>query len=124
AKFQTSLMELFSHHGWGLMKFDLTKHDQGLILVSTADPIFAALLPAEEKPTQPVDSLMAGILGGFFADIFQQDLDCVQTKCRALGHDASVFVIGLSNRLAGVPAWQEAGKSHEQILKELANLRV
>ncbi|MGL4422408.1 MAG: hypothetical protein ACRCZF_17190, partial [Gemmataceae bacterium] len=22
AKFQTSLMELFSHHGWGLMKFD------------------------------------------------------------------------------------------------------
>jgi hypothetical protein len=35
-----------------------------------------------------------------------------------------VFVVGLTTRLAGVPAWQEAGKGHDQILRELASVRV
>jgi uncharacterized protein len=124
AKFQAHLTELFSHHGWGKVTLDLSRHDQGLIVVGVSDPIFAAILKPDEKPTQPVDSLMAGILAGLFTELFGQDLDCYQTKCKALGHGDSVFVVGLTSRLAGVPAWQEAGKAHDQILRELANVRV
>jgi uncharacterized protein len=124
AKFQATLSDFFSHHGWGHVNIDLTRHDQGLVLLTMDQPIFASIVKPGERPDQPVDSLMAGIFGGFFATIFEQDLDCVQTKCKARGEDQSLFVIGLATRLAGVAAWQEAGKNHEQILKELVNLRV
>lgn len=123
AKFQATLADYFSHHGWGAVEIDLTRHDQGLVLVTMARPIFAALVKPGEQVTGPVDSLMAGILGGFFAAAFEQDLDGFQTKCTARGDDASVFVVGLASRLAGVPAWIESGKTHEQILKELASVR-
>lgn len=121
AKFQASLADLFSHHGWGVVTIDLTKHDQGLVLVTVHEPIFAAVSGKSDKP---VDSLMAGILGGFFATVFEQDLDCVQTRCVAKGDKESVFVIGLTSRLAGIPAWQAAGKTHDQIVRELATVRV
>jgi predicted hydrocarbon binding protein len=121
AEFQSCLADLFSHHGWGVVRLDLSHHDQGLIVVTVSDPIFASLSGPSEKP---VDSLMAGVLGGFFATLFEQDLDCVQTSCRARGDQESRFVIGLAARLAGVPNLLAAGKSHAQIMKELANIRL
>jgi predicted hydrocarbon binding protein len=121
AKFQSCLADYFSHHGWGRMNFDLSKHDQGLITVTAHEPIYA---PITGKSDKPVESMTAGVLAGMCSDLFGQDLDCVQTKCKAMGHDAAVFLVALTNRLAGVPAWMESGKTHDQILRELANVRV
>jgi predicted hydrocarbon binding protein len=124
AKFRAVLADMLNHHGWGRVNVDFSKHDQGLMSVSVQEPIFATLLSKDEKPTKPVESLMCGLFAGLFSELFGQDLDAVQTKCKACGADSSVFLLGLTARLAGVPAWQEAGKSHDQILRELANVRV
>jgi predicted hydrocarbon binding protein len=118
AKTLANLADYFSHHGWGRVTFDLTRHDQGLILVTATEPVYADLVGKSEKP---VESLTAGMLAGLASELFGQDLDCVQTKCKAVGHDAAVFVIGLTTRLAGVPGWLDAGKNHDQILRELAS---
>lgn len=121
AKFQTCLTEMFCQQGWGKVMLDLSKHDQGLILLKVHDPIFAELSGPSETP---VESLMAGVLAGFFSAIFEQDLDCMQTTCKAVGDASSQFIVGLTSRLAGIPAWLEAGQSHDAIVAELANVRV
>jgi predicted hydrocarbon binding protein len=121
AKVQALLADLFSHHGWGTVRADLTRHDQGLIVVTAEEPIFASLSGPAEKP---VDALLAGILAGFFGTLFGRDLDCVQTACKARGEAASKFVLGLTPRLAGARGWVDSGKNHEQVVAELAAIRV
>jgi len=121
ALFQACLVELFSHHGWGKVSLDLSRHDQGLILVDLQNAIFAGLV---KQSNQPVDGMMAGILGGFFSHLSGQELHCVQTACQACGASNSKFIIGLAARLAPVPSWLENGKKHDDIVRELANVRV
>ncbi|MBL8794010.1 MAG: 4-vinyl reductase [Planctomycetia bacterium] len=117
ALFQACLTELFSHHGWGKPNLDLSRHDRGLIVVEVKDAIYAELVGQSD---QPVDTLLAGIFAGFFSYLSGQDLDCVQTTCKACGADASRFVLALAARLAPVPAWVQNGKGHEEILGQLA----
>lgn len=120
ALFQACLVELFSHHGWGRVSLDLSRHAQGLILVDLREPIFAGLVKDSDRP---VDVLMAGILAGFFSHLSGQELDCVQTACQACGAPSSKFVLGLTARLAPVASWVENGKSHDEIVRELAEVR-
>jgi uncharacterized protein len=120
ALFQACLVELFSHHGWGKPILDLSKHDQGLILIEVKDSIYAELVGKAESPT---DTLLAGIFGGFFSHLTGQDLDCMQTTCKACGADTSRFIIGLASRLTAVPAWVQNGKTHEEMVAQLAELR-
>lgn len=121
AQFQAALTDMFSHHGWGLVKLDLSRHEQGLVVVTVHDPLFAAFV---DKAELPIESLTAGVLAGFFTTVFEQDLDCVQTSCKARGDRESRFLIGLTSRLAGVANMLTSGKTHDQIVKELAAIRV
>lgn len=121
AKVQALLADLFSHHGWGIVRLDLTRHEQGLVVVTADDPIFAAVSGPSDKP---VDSLLAGVLAGFLSGLFGRDLDCVQTACKARGEPASRFVVGLATRLTGARGWVESGKTHDQVVAELAAIRV
>jgi len=121
AQFQSHLIDMFAEHGWGKIELDLTRHNQGLVVIHIDEPIFAGFVGKSDKP---VESLTAGLLAGLFAAVFEQDLDCYQTQCKACGHKNATFILGLTSRLAGVSALQDAGKSHEQILKELINARV
>jgi predicted hydrocarbon binding protein len=121
AQFQSHLVDMFAEHGWGKVRLDLTRHNQGLVVVSIEEPIYAAIAG---KSDTPVESLTAGLLAGFFSAVFEQDLDCVQTRCVACGHTEATFLVALTSRLAGVPNLQKSGKGHEQILKELVNVRV
>jgi uncharacterized protein len=120
AKVQALMGDLFSHHGWGPVRLDLTRHEQGLVVVTADEPIFASLSGPSEKP---VDSLLAGVLAGFLSTLFGRDLDCVQTACKARGEATSKFVVGLTQRLAGARGWVDAGKAHEEIVAELATVR-
>jgi len=120
ALFQACVVEMFNHHGWGLLTLDLAHHDQGLLVIQLANPVMASLVEREE---QPVETLMAGILAGFFGQLSGQDLDCVQTACQSHGAATSKFVVGLAARLAPVAAWVENGKSHDHVVAELASVR-
>ena len=121
AKFRACVADLFSHHGWGLVELDLSRHEQGLVVVTAEDPIFAAVSGPSDKP---VDSLLAGVFAGFLSGLFGRDLDCVQTACKARGEPASRFVVGLATRLTGARGWVEGGKTHDQVVAELAAIRV
>jgi predicted hydrocarbon binding protein len=120
ARVQACLADLFSHHGWGNVRLDLTRHEQGLVVATVDEPIFAALAGASDRP---VDSLLAGVLAGFLSGLFAQELDCVQTACKACGEPVSRFVVGLAPRLAGARAWVANGKNHDQVVAELAAVR-
>ncbi|MGL6076461.1 MAG: V4R domain-containing protein [Fimbriiglobus sp.] len=122
ADFQATLADYFSHHGWGFVELDFTLHNHGIIVLKMDQPIFAALVPPDEFPTTPVDSLMAGIFAGFFSTLFEQDLACLQTRCKALGSPESLFVLALSERLIDGPSWVAEGKPHEEILVELKRI--
>ncbi|MBY0526792.1 MAG: hypothetical protein K2R98_25595 [Gemmataceae bacterium] len=120
ALFQACLVELFSHNGWGKVTLDVSRHEEGLLIVTLDNAIFASMV---KKADKPVDALMAGILAGFFSRLSGQELDCVQTTCKACGADASRFIIGLTPRLAPVEAWVANGKSHVEIIAQLASVR-
>jgi predicted hydrocarbon binding protein len=121
AKLQACVADLFSHHGWGRVELDLGRHEQGLVVVTISDPVFASLTGPSDRP---VEALTAGVLAGFFSALFGQDLDCAQTGCKARGEPAARFVVGLAPRLAGVRGWVEGGKTHDQVVAELATVRV
>jgi predicted hydrocarbon binding protein len=121
ATFQACLIQMFSHHGWGVLRLDLDHYHRGLLLVELENPVFGSLVPTAD---QPVETLMAGILAGFFAYFSGEDLDCVQTACMARGAPFSRFIIGLRPRMAPVGAWLSNGKAHEAILGELLEVRV
>lgn len=114
--FQVYLAELFSHHGWGQCHLDLTHYETGLLLVELREAVMAALVGESETPAE---ALTAGVLAGFFQHLTGEDLDCIQTACKARGDDCSRFIIGLSTRLAPVSEWVEAGKKHSEVVSVL-----
>jgi hypothetical protein len=117
SSFLACLNECFSHHGWGNLSLDLDHHERGLIVAIVSNPPMAEIVGTNEEP---VDSLLAGVLGAFFSHFTGETLDCMQTQCRAMGATESRFVIGLGSRLERVMELVKEGKSHEEILAELA----
>lgn len=120
AEFQACLVECFSHHGWGKVTIDPSFTDRGLIVVVVEGAIMASLLGRAAKP---VDTLMAGVLAGFFRHFSGEDLDCVQTQCSACKAKDSRFVIGLTSRLSPAAEWVAKGLSHGEVLIKLVEGR-
>jgi predicted hydrocarbon binding protein len=46
-----------------------------------------------QKSDAPMCSITAGILAGIFSFIFNKDVDCIETKCRAMGDEFCKFEI-------------------------------
>lgn len=113
ATLESCAVEAFSHHGFGKLDIDWSRHDIGLILVSIGTPIYGDLLGQAD---QPVDSVLSGVLAGFFSELTGEDLGCIQTQCVACGDAESRFVIGLSGRLDLIPE----GTSHDKVVEHLA----
>ncbi len=118
---QGCLVEMFSQNGFGKLRLDLDRHDRGLILVEVGNAFMADVV---EQADRPVDTLLAGILAGFFSHLSGQNLDCVQTDCQACGADASRFIIALAERMVDVSQWRDEGRSHEDILTALEQIRL
>jgi predicted hydrocarbon binding protein len=117
AVFEACLVEAFSRHGWGRVKLDWTMSDRGLILAELEGAVFAEIIGTSERP---VESLSAGVLAGMFGNFSGQDIDCVQTACKSCGAATSRFVMGLSARIAPATEAVEKGRTHEQVVAELA----
>jgi predicted hydrocarbon binding protein len=115
--FEACVVQSFSHHGWGKLTFDLTHHDKGLVLLKIENAVMANLVGTSEVP---VDSLLAGILASLFSHFAGEELDCVQTQCKAMGAADSRFVVTAPTRLTGVADWVAKGRSHDEIIAELA----
>lgn len=121
AHFEACIRSYFSHHGWGKLSVDHSKMDEGLILIEVKNAIFQSIL---EKTDKPMESLLTGFLSGFFSHFSGQQLSCVQTQCQSLGHDSSLFILGLDTRMSDVPEWVDAKLPHHEILSKLSQIRI
>lgn len=114
--FEGCLVEAFSRHGWGRVVTDYSHRERGLILVELPDAIYADLLGRSDEVADP---MMAGWLAGFFSHLSGQNLEAVQTQCKAMGHTTSRFILGLKDRMEPAREMVRAGKSHEEVLAAL-----
>lgn len=120
AMFHACLAEAFARHGWGRLELDLRLHDRGLILARIEHPVMGEIVTDADAP---VETLMVGILAGFFSHFSGENLDCVQTCCKARGAADTRFIIGLGKRLGPVPGWLGQGRTHDEIIAEVVNTR-
>lgn len=120
AMFQATLVEAFSHHGWGLLTLDFSLHHKGILIATIKNAIMGSLISDAETP---VDTLLSGIFSGFFSHFSGQDLGCLQTQCIALGAEDSRFVISLRSRLEGMEEHVTNGKSHQEIVDLLSETK-
>ncbi len=119
ARFEAALVAMFSHHGWGKVRLDVSKHPQGLLVVAVSNPVMAAVVGPAERP---VESLLAGLLAGTFSHFAGETLDCLQTQCRACGHPESLFVVTHPDRLKAVTGPSDT-RSHGDVVADLLTTR-
>ncbi len=113
---ESCLDEAFRAHGWGSVKFDYNHRDRGFVLATITDSMMPALA---QKSGKPADALMAGFLAAIFSFYGCVELDCQQTQCQSHGASASVFILGLADRLKEVPKWVKDGTPHRAIIRRL-----
>jgi hypothetical protein len=92
----------FNHYGWGRLALDYRKYARGLLVAEVAD-----------GPSP--DALLAGLLAGLFSHFTGEDLDCIST---------GKFVIGLPGRLGRFAGAVAEGRSHDDIVRDLAATHV
>ncbi|MCH8475116.1 MAG: hypothetical protein LAT55_07805 [Opitutales bacterium] len=115
----TKLLETyFPAHGWGLLQVDLTDAvSHGLVRFTMKNSLFASVL---EEETCPVDSMIAGILQGFFIHLTGESLDCLEIGCERQGYRECTFVLTHEERLFDLAEDAENGrKSPEELYQSL-----
>jgi predicted hydrocarbon binding protein len=118
ARFEAALVAMFSHHGWGKVRLDVSRHAQGVLVVAVAEPVMAAVVGTADRPADP---LLAGVLAGTLSHFAGETLDCAQTQCRACGAAESLFVITHPDRLKAVA--DRPGRTHAAVVAELLGTR-
>lgn len=107
----------FPAHGWGRLSANMDDAaSHGLIRFTLRNSLFVHVLDEE---TAPVDGMIAGILQGFFLQLTEQPLDCVEIGCARQGHDCCSLVLTHEDRLMDVDDMIEAVKNPDDIYATL-----
>lgn len=118
------LTEAWAVAGLGRASFnhDYLKH--GVLHVTVSGAVLPAAFKATARETagRPVDFLTAGMLAGMFSQAAQAEMVAYQLACESAGHPYSEFIVGLNNRLTGVPSFINQGMSASQIIQELQHV--
>ena len=112
AHFQAALGSAFARLGWGLLTLDFRRYDQGLIVAELRN-----------APPAPGVALLVGALAGLFEHFAGRALDCALTQDTA-GAEPLRFVIGLPERLERVADAVQQRRTHDEVLAELAEVRL
>ena len=81
----------FIASGWGMIQIiDHDKESKRAIIVLDNSPFAAAL---NGKTDVPVDTFIKGVLAGLFSQIYDADIDCVESECFALGAKNCKFIL-------------------------------
>ena len=90
----------FASHGWGLLKLDLADASAHGIVAGRLQHSY--LVDAFSDVDEFVDSLLAGILQGFFEHVSGQELGCSEIGCARRGAPHCTFVITAPERLESI----------------------
>jgi predicted hydrocarbon binding protein len=121
AQVHATLCEGWATEGWGRFSFDLAHIQKGLLVLAVPEGIVAEVFRTAERPAKgkPVDSLVAGALGGMFSQASGADLVAHEISCSARGDECCKFVVGLRSKLEEVPGWVRKNQSPDEIMAQL-----
>lgn len=102
--------------GWGSWELDLTKQDQGIVVVNLFDSVVAKTLGEVGKP---VCYLYAGMFAGVLTHLSRRPLAGIEIQCYAMGATYCRFVIGAEKRINAVEFWLEEGATAGDVLAKL-----
>ena len=102
--------------GWGSWRVDLTRLNQGCVMV---DLFQSAVAHSLERVGKPVCHLYAGLMAGAFGHLFSLPLSCIEIQCYAMGEDRCRFLVGHASRIDAAEFWLQEGASAEEIAARL-----
>lgn len=107
----------FRYSGWGLLTLDFSHARHGFITARLDNSAFVEVVGASDAP---VDSIVAGLLAEFFAQVSERpDLDCIETECASMGAPACRFIVGIAARINPAERMRAARSTHDEIISEL-----
>jgi predicted hydrocarbon binding protein len=119
------IVQSFATHGWGRLVLDVSDLEHGLLWADVSEaPMSAAMLAAKrDAKGRTLDGLLAGILGGMFAEATKADVTAHEVSCVGRGDARCRFVIGDRSRIAEAPAMARKRLPVEEIAQALCAAR-
>ena len=108
----------FTSQGWGNWDVDLSDQKNGFMFINVFDSAVARTLGDVGKP---VCHIYAGLFAGFFSNLVQKQLDCIEIHCYAMGETYCKFLLGKKETIDAATFWQSEGASAKDIEKQLHN---
>ena len=80
--------------GWGIVEIIEDKPSEKVLVFRLKDSAIAeTILKKYGKSKTPVDYSFRGMIAGTFSTLLKTDMDCIETKCIAMGHGICEFVV-------------------------------
>jgi len=108
----------FIAQGWGNWEIDMSDRKNGFMFINIFDSAVARSLGNVGKP---VCHLYAGLFSGFFTNLINKDLGCIELQCYAMGETYCKFLLGKQDRIDAASFWQNEGATVRDIEKRLDN---
>ena len=108
----------FISQGWGNWEIDMSDQKNGFMFINIFDSAVARSLGNVGKP---VCHLYAGLFSGFFTNLINKDLGCIELQCYAMGATYCKFLLGKKDRIDAASFWQNEGATVRDIQKKLHN---
>jgi len=83
-------IEYLSYSGWGHLHVVNSNYKEKQAIVSLVDNPFTAII---KNPTENADHIMRGMLAAIFSNVFDDDIDCVETKCSLNNEKECHFIL-------------------------------
>jgi len=106
----------FAAQGWGRWNMDMSDRKQGFMFISIYDSAVARTLGDVGKP---VCHLYAGLFSGFFTNLVNKKLDCIEIQCYSMGENFCKFLLGGSDRIDAASFWLNEGATSRDIERQL-----
>ena len=108
----------FTSQGWGNWEVDLSDQKNGFMFINIFDSAVARTLGDVGKP---VCHIYAGLFAGFFSDLVNKDLSCIEIQCYSMGETYCKFLAGKRDRIDAATFWHNEGATAKDIEKRLYN---
>jgi predicted hydrocarbon binding protein len=108
----------FTAQGWGNWDVDMSEQKNGFMFINIFDSAVARTLGNVGKP---VCHLYAGLMAGFFSQLVQKPLSCIEIQCYAMGETYCKFLLAKQDRIDAATFWQNEGATVRDIEKRLMN---
>lgn len=106
----------FISQGWGNWEVDMSDQKNGFMFINIFDSAVARTLGDVGKP---VCHIYAGLFAGFFTNLIQKELDCIEIQCYAMGETYCKFLLGKKDRIDAASFWHNEGATARDIEKRL-----